>query len=150
MFTPFSKGSNVNEVGWDDTPNYVPGRFHAHISRPSSPPLASTSNSSTPFLPFRTTNITTPLTLNSNSNGEAIPRLPRKGMSRRVTIQEDENENENKNERWILLRPSKEKVESLLDSWFMRYAFMVALPCLIVSCCHCFLDGCCFFSFVVF
>ncbi|SGY13940.1 BQ5605_C010g06006 [Microbotryum silenes-dioicae] len=55
MFTSFRQGADAVEQ-WDDTPSYVPGRFHAHVL-PSpttshgfpSGPLASTSTSGSPL-----------------------------------------------------------------------------------------------------
>ncbi|GAA5900190.1 hypothetical protein JCM8208_002045 [Rhodotorula glutinis] len=41
MFTSFSTGED-HPANWNDTPNYLPGRFHAHV-RPSSPPIGSSS-----------------------------------------------------------------------------------------------------------
>ncbi|GAA5844392.1 hypothetical protein JCM9279_006284 [Rhodotorula babjevae] len=39
MFTSFSTGED-HPANWNDTPAYLPGRFHAHV-RPSSPPIGS-------------------------------------------------------------------------------------------------------------
>ncbi|SCV69809.1 BQ2448_1203 [Microbotryum intermedium] len=55
MFTSFRQGADTVEQ-WDDTPSYVPGRFHAHVlpsptashGSPSNP-LASTSTSGSPL-----------------------------------------------------------------------------------------------------
>ncbi|GAA5931321.1 hypothetical protein JCM3775_004993 [Rhodotorula graminis] len=41
MFTSFSQGDD-HPANWNDTPAYLPGRFHAHV-RPSSPPIGSSS-----------------------------------------------------------------------------------------------------------
>ncbi|BGP48888.1 hypothetical protein JCM10450v2_004767 [Rhodotorula kratochvilovae] len=51
MFTSFQEGAD-DPRNWNDTPAYLPGRFHAH-ARPTSPPLGSSSRASSVHnLPF--------------------------------------------------------------------------------------------------
>ncbi|KAM0753032.1 hypothetical protein T439DRAFT_311710 [Meredithblackwellia eburnea MCA 4105] len=60
------------------------------------------------------------------------PRLQKRGVSRRERLAEEDNQDEEPNERTWLLRPGRERVEWWLESWWRRWAVLVAIPCLVV------------------
>lgn len=79
-----------------DTPNYVPGRFHAH-ARPS---------------PIPSTRIAPNL---------AVPRPRIAGRVPRTLVADSASVNGQEGERgWLLLRPDRDRVESWLDHWWRR------------------------------
>lgn len=54
-----------------------------------------------------------------------------------IREEEEEDEDDDAGEiSWLLLRPGKKRVRRWMASWWKRWALLVGLPCVIVSCAH--------------
>ncbi|GAA6002989.1 hypothetical protein JCM10207_001932 [Rhodosporidiobolus poonsookiae] len=152
MFTSFNTGAE-RPAEWEDAPVYAPGRFHAHaISSSGHTPSASRASSvhNLPFDPtpakasrsrprsrarfqplFRTDEA-------QDSDGVGSPLLgtffrPLGGFASLGGgggAIEERDEDDDEGHGW--LRPGRRKVESVMDSWWKRWAVLVGAPCLMI------------------
>jgi len=52
-----------------------------------------------------------------------------------IREEEEEDEDDDAGEiSWLLLRPGKKRVRRWMASWWKRWALLVGLPCVVVSC----------------
>ncbi|GAA6032628.1 hypothetical protein JCM8097_004850 [Rhodosporidiobolus ruineniae] len=150
-FSLFSQG-NDNPGDWNDSPAYVPGRFHAHALPTPSGSRASSVHS----LPFASAPHAAPPPSHTRqrSRPRAFPRplfaaSPSSAEEQRNpflasfldplsgalgggvhAIQEERDEDDEEGHGW--LRPGRERVERWMGSWWRRWAVLVGAPCLII------------------